>query len=392
MHRQFEPRTASWLAICGLALSIQIAARGQSSYPPSTPFLHIETGMHTAQIMRIDVDASERFLVSASLDKTARVWDLPTGRLLRVLRPPEGSGSEGNLDAVAISPDGAVVALGGWTGPGAGSDSVYLFERSTGSLVKELRGFPNVIGHLSYSKDGSYLVAALARANGIRVFRTSDYQQIASDSSYGSDSYWAEFDRSGRLVTTSDDGFVRVYGNDFHLLAKRQLPGGKEPFCARFSPDGTKIALGFSDSTAVNVISGNDLSFLYAPDTKEATNGSLSSIAWSLDGKTLYAAGRYDDAQSRAPIFAWSRSGRGSVTQWPVSGGTVFDLHELKGNRIAVGASDPIIGVWDGHGRPIWEHTPEIFGYIGGRAFGVSDDGNVVKFDGYSLSAQAAWS
>ena len=84
--------------------------------PPATPVLRIEAGMHTAPIIRIDVDAAERFLVTASHDKTARVWDLANGQLLQILRPPLGMGNEGKLYAVAISPDGATVATGGWTG------------------------------------------------------------------------------------------------------------------------------------------------------------------------------------------------------------------------------------------------------------------------------------
>jgi WD40 repeat protein len=81
--------------------------------PPATPVLRIEAGMHTASINRIDVDAAERFLVTASDDKTARVWDLANGKLLQILRPPLGAGSEGKLYAVAISPDGTLVATGG---------------------------------------------------------------------------------------------------------------------------------------------------------------------------------------------------------------------------------------------------------------------------------------
>jgi hypothetical protein len=53
----------------------------------------------------------ERYLVTASVDKTARVWDLTSGKLLQVLRPPIGPGDEGKLYAVAISPDGETVSL-----------------------------------------------------------------------------------------------------------------------------------------------------------------------------------------------------------------------------------------------------------------------------------------
>lgn len=48
--------------------------------------------MHTAPIFRIDVDAAGRWAVTASPDKTARVWDAATGRLAQVLRPPIGPG------------------------------------------------------------------------------------------------------------------------------------------------------------------------------------------------------------------------------------------------------------------------------------------------------------
>ena len=72
----------------------------------------LETGMHTAKIFRFDVDRAGRYGVSASNDKTARVWDLASGRLLQTLRVPVSKDDEGKLRAVAISPDGARVAVG----------------------------------------------------------------------------------------------------------------------------------------------------------------------------------------------------------------------------------------------------------------------------------------
>jgi len=72
--------------------------------------------MHTANITHIGVDAAGRYLVTGSDDKTVRVWELATGRLLRTLRPPIGAGDEGKIYAVAISPDGRLVAAGGVTG------------------------------------------------------------------------------------------------------------------------------------------------------------------------------------------------------------------------------------------------------------------------------------
>ncbi len=57
------------------------------------------------------MDAAERYVVTASSDKTAPVWDLASGRLLRLLRPPIGPGNEGKLYAVTITPYGATMAV-----------------------------------------------------------------------------------------------------------------------------------------------------------------------------------------------------------------------------------------------------------------------------------------
>lgn len=127
--------------------------------PPDTPFLLIEAGMHTAAIRRLDADAQSRFLVTASYDKTVRVWSLASGELLKVLRPPIGSGGEGKLYAVAISPDGAAVATAGWT-PGNESD-IYLLDRTSGRMQRRISGLPNVIHHLAYTPGGRYLAATL---------------------------------------------------------------------------------------------------------------------------------------------------------------------------------------------------------------------------------------
>jgi WD40 repeat protein len=196
-----------------LTLLATLAFSALAADPPRDPFLRIETGMHSARIMCIDVDAAERYLVTGSDDKTARVWDFASGKLLRILRLPQGPDQEGRIYAVALSPDGQTVAVGGWTGYAWDkTHSIYLFERASGRLVRRLTGLPSVINHLHYSPDGGMLVAALGGSNGMRVYRTDTWTEIARDTEYGVRSTWAEFDRSGqRIVTASYDGLVRLY-------------------------------------------------------------------------------------------------------------------------------------------------------------------------------------
>ena len=112
--------------IIGIAFLVR-ADDAPAAYPPPGPFLQIENGMHTGPVRAIAIDPSERFSITASDDRTARVWDLATGKLLQVLRPPQALGGDGQLFTAAISPDGSTVALGGYTGPDPGPFSVYLF-------------------------------------------------------------------------------------------------------------------------------------------------------------------------------------------------------------------------------------------------------------------------
>ena len=207
--RRFTPSTRRYR----LAFLLLFILHPSSLILSQSPVLRLEMGMHTATIARIATDAQNRFLVTASDDKTARVWELPSGWLLRTLRPPLGEGDEGKLYAVALSPDGSTVAVGGWTGyEWDKSISIYLFDRASGVLRQRLAGLPNVVNHLAYSPDGRWLAAVLGEG-GARIYdAAAGYGEAFRDTEYGGDSYGADFTADGtRLATSCFDGRLRLY-------------------------------------------------------------------------------------------------------------------------------------------------------------------------------------
>ena len=375
-----------WLIVAAhLMLGMTPEAQAQV---PSEPVLRIEAGMHTAMINRIDTDAAGRFAVTASDDKTARVWEVASGRLLQVLRPPIGPGNEGKLYAVAISPDGRTIAAAGWDP----ENTVYLFDRSTGQLQRRLTGLPNVINHLSFSPDGRWLAAVLGGRNGVWVW---DWQRGAApmaDTAYGGDSYGASWSADGRLATTSYDGKLRLYrpGDDGRLakLAEAAAPGGQRPFSLAFHPDGSRIAVGYDDTTRVDVVDGQRLTPLYAPSTQGVDNGNLSSVAWGRDGRALVAAGTWDIG-GKSPARLWPDAGRGQPRDVPLTGDSVMYLAALPAGGWLVGAGDPAWGLLNAEGR--WQPlgnalTADLRGSRG-DAFLLAGGGRRVQF-GYEVGGK----
>src|ERR1700736_5753408 len=143
------------LAISAVILCAGAGAQAEDANPelPAAPILRVETQHHDAVIRAIDADAASRFAVTAAYDKTVRVWSLSDGHPLRVLRLPIDQDDIGKAYAVAISPDGSTVAVGGFTGA-ADHHNIFLFDRASGELKQRLKDVPAAVRHLAYSPDG----------------------------------------------------------------------------------------------------------------------------------------------------------------------------------------------------------------------------------------------
>jgi WD40 repeat protein len=353
------------VVVCGL-LFLGMAIQLNAAEPPSEPILRLETGMHTAAIKRIASDAQGRWVVSASEDKTLRLWDARTGDLRQTYRVPVGKGLEGRLDAVAMSPDGDWIAAGGWTQFNKGKlsaakegFSIYLFHRPSGRLTQRLDGHENIIIHLCFAPDNR-LAATLWGSSGVHLYAPQSqgsntrFQAIGADHDYGGDSYGCAFAGDGRLVTSSWDGYIRLYDSYGHLVQQRNAPGGKRPYGVAFRPGQDEIALGYDDSTRVDILDGHSLKPIAQADTDGVDKGSLSSVAWSHDGQLLFAGGGY--AVGDKPIVrVWNRGGRGTPREWQLADNTIMSIQPLLDDGLLLGAADPLLARLDARGQQVWQ-------------------------------------
>lgn len=377
---------------CAVLLLAVGWSTAQASEPSGEPMLRIEAGMHTAKINRISTDEAGRYAVTASDDKTARVWERATGKLVQVLRPPQEQGNEGKLFAVAMSPDGSSVAVGGLTGwDWYGKVYIYIFDRASGRLLRRLGGLPRAVNHLAFSRNGRWLAGALGGKSGVRVWDLAGSSDTPlADSDYGDSSYCVAWSKDGRLAATSWDGKLHLYRpvpGKLEKLAETSTSIGKQLYGVAFSPDGRRLAVGYNDRPVVEVFDAATLAVALRPDLTGVANGSLSSVAWSADGSTLYAGGAWQH-NGLALIRAWANAGHGVPRNVPTAGSTITDLQATPDAGLLVAVGDPAWGVLgtDWRWQPLG--VPPTADFRGGRqSFAVDATGNLVQF-GYEYGGK----
>jgi WD40 repeat protein len=380
---------ASLAALALAALGGQAFA--QSALPPQSPILRIEAGGPAGAVTHIAVSADGKLMALAGYDKVVRLYSLPDGVERAVLRPPIGAGEEGELYAVALTPDGKTLFTAGDTGGSwDGSFSLYMVSTASNRLLARLSGLPSPVYDLAVSPDGTRLAAGLVKG-GVWVWDARTGRETYSDSAYNGPVRNLRFDGQDDLFTASADGHIRAYDPAGTLHASTTPEPGLHPWGLAVSPDGGFIAVSFetarSGRAVVDVLKSTDLSKAFSPDTTGLPASGLLALTWAVEknGASLLAGG-YAQINGHNIIRRWGDFGLGTPVDTQAAGDTIRDIKALPGGGAVYASDDPGWGRLAPDGSLAQSPQPVLADLRPSRAsgLGVSDDGTIVEFTTHS--------
>jgi WD40 repeat protein len=227
-------------------------------------------------------------IATASVDKTAKVWDARTGRETLTLK-----GHVGIVWGVAFSPDGSRIATASF------DKTAKVWDSRTGRETLTLRGHQRAVQGVAFSPDGSRIATA-------SVDKTAKVWDA----------------RTGRETLTLRGHQGMVQG-------------------VAFSPDGTRIATASYDKTAKvwDARTGRETLTLRG---HQGTQGSVQSVAFSPDGTRIATA----SGDRTAKVWD-ARTGRETLTLKGHQNWVVGVAFSPDGSRIATASSDKTAKVWD---------------------------------------------
>ncbi|BAY23305.1 serine/threonine protein kinase with WD-40 repeats [Calothrix sp. NIES-2100] len=289
-----KPQTVIWKAIAAATLTLSAVFSAINLTPvtanpsPKTQQLNqviLTLSGHTAPVRAIALSPDGQILASGGDDETIKLWNPKTGALIATVNE-----NSDRVQSLAISPDGQILASASY------DKTIKLWNPKTGKLLRTLSGHTNQVRSVFISPDGK------------------------------------------TLASTSYDKTIKLWNLKTGKLI-RSLKPGKVATALVISPDSKTLFNGNEDATiqSWNISTGKLLRTLTPPrpvnpfyDQQRASG--VISLAISPDGQTLINGG-YDDTHQ-----SLQQTDGKNVKVWNVKTGKL--IHNFS---VGIGSVDAIV-------------------------------------------------
>ncbi|MCQ4205917.1 WD40 repeat domain-containing protein [Streptomyces longispororuber] len=221
-----------------------------------------------------------RALAVGGSSSVVQVWDTTTGRRRTAL-----TGNQDSVDAVAFSPDGRTVAAGGWDNVIEVWDSrnpARTTARKPNRPHTTLTGHAGRVTSLAFSPDASTLASG-SDDHTVRLWNTPVGRTISRSRNFV---YAIAFSPDGRTLATTAGTTVQLWNTRTRRLRATigAQENGVDAFA--FSPDGRTFGVASDDTVRLW-----DTRTRHLRSTLTARQKGVYSIAFSPDGHTLATGG-----------------------------------------------------------------------------------------------------
>lgn len=194
----------------------------------SAPIEVIPTIGHASDVKALAFSRERGLIASGSEDKTIKLWDGRTGRLLRTF-----NGHELGVTAVAFSADERLIASG------SADKTVRLWDAAQGGRpLRSLAGHSENITAIAFSNDGGRIVSG-SDDRSLKLWDVSTGRRLLNFTGHRESVVAVSFSPDGRrLISGSKDGTLRIWNAaSGRLLRSFVIRGGIAVMAV--SPDGT---------------------------------------------------------------------------------------------------------------------------------------------------------
>lgn len=236
----------------------------------------------------------------------------------------------GGASPLAASPDGALLASGGYDG------AVRIWRVADGRQLAALTGHGGTVWSIAWSPDGRWLASA-GEDKLIRIWRAADFGLAHTLAGHERNIWSVRFSPDSRtLASGSFDHSIRLWDVASARLIRRLAGHDQAVVGVAFSPDGRLLASGGDDATVRlwRLADGAPLGVL--------TGGSdhVYFVAFSPDGRWLASGGR---ARGAFWTFWRQLTGQGAkgpaVRLWRVEDGALQATLEASDDVMALAFS-----------------------------------------------------